>query len=66
MLPTYRRIQTGRTHREMWRPEDYAGIERGRRPTLLDRIWSVLLASAIGAALALVLAYGPSLMTRAS
>lgn len=65
MLPHYRRIQSGRTHREMWRPESYAGIERAAPPTLLDRIWSVLLATAIGGGLAVLLAYGPSLMTRA-
>ncbi len=59
MLPANRRIQTGRTYREMWRPEDYAGIEPGRRPTLRDRILSIALASGIGASLALVvLVYG--------
>lgn len=58
MLPFHRRIQSGRSHREMWRPEDYAGLDLGRRPTLMDRVLSVALAVAIGAALAMVLAYG--------
>ena len=50
-LPHHRRIQSGRTHASVYRPESYAAIERTRPSRIADVVLAVVL-GILGAALA--------------
>ena len=50
-LPHHRRIQSGRTHSSVYRPETFVAIERTRPSRIADVVLAVVL-GILGAALA--------------
>ena len=56
-LPQHRRIVHGRTWGRSWSPADYDPITVYRRPGRAERIYSVVLAFALGIFGALLLAH---------